>query len=37
MNAITTVPDISDPFDPAESDASLAPDVRDPPPHGPPG
>lgn len=39
MNPI--VPDLSDPFAgpvaPAEPDVALAPDVRDPPPKGPPG
>jgi hypothetical protein len=37
MSTITTVPDLENPFAPAEPDAAAAPDVRDPPPHGPPG
>lgn len=37
MTQITTVPDLADPFVPEESDESLVPDVRDPPPKGPTG
>jgi hypothetical protein len=37
MLSIIPVPDLGDPFAPTDPEPAEAHDVRDPPPHGPPG